>query len=189
MTICARPVAGLVLCIALIAARAAVAEAQEVPAPTDSTMVMLFERFEDGDSGQLDPRVVLAGSVTAFADGVECTRLDFDGAEGWLVLGEDGQPDVCRTDGTTIIFVNGAGQELFEKPTFVAGTTVRLDNLAPVPPSTGTEAPAPPGAGSGGLAAVDAGHGAMTNVALLLVAGALALGARRWTADGGGSRP
>jgi hypothetical protein len=52
-------------------------------------------------------------------------------------LGRPGQPAECTQEGATITFVDGRGIELNTRMTLTKGTQQRLDNLAPVPPSSG----------------------------------------------------
>jgi hypothetical protein len=97
------------------------------------------------------------GTLTVLANGTTCTQVDVTAPEADIIieLGRPGPPEECSTDGATITFENSKAQELAIRMTLTKGTQQRLDNFAPVPPSSGEPPPSgtikPPNTGDGGL--------------------------------------
>lgn len=98
------------------------------------------------------------GSITATVDSRLCATASLVGPSNTnsagdkiLVLGTDDQPAVCRTPGGRIVLYDGRGLEFFLKLTVQPGETIRLANLAPMPPSDPDPSPSGFGFVTGGF--------------------------------------
>lgn len=81
---------------------------------------------------------VVSGSLTAFADGVQCTTASLEGpaakdAEGnvRIHVGGPSQPAACSRQGARVTFRYPGGELLYETRELVLGVTQPFENLAP----------------------------------------------------------
>jgi hypothetical protein len=96
------------------------------------------------DSGR-DLRSAI-GSITAFADGEQCTEpVEIGNAEDEVILylGLDGQPSVCSREGAIVTFKEERGFWLDAWFVLEPDTRVVLDNFAPSPPCDPGPCPTP----------------------------------------------
>lgn len=114
---------------------------------------------------------VVSGSLTAFADDVQCTVVslvdskakDADGNVR-IHVGGPSQPSACSRQGAVVSFRYPNGARLFERREVVLGVTQPFENLAPeaVPATSGTSnaTPQPPNAGQSEARASEDEYGA-----------------------------
>ena len=90
---------------------------------------------------------VVSGSLTAFADGVQCTVVSLVDSKGKdsdgnvrIHVGGPSQPSACARQGAVVTFRYPNGALLYEKRELVLGVTQPFENLAPEagPASSGT---------------------------------------------------
>ena len=101
---------------------------------------------------------VVSGSLTAFADDVQCTVVSLEDSKAKDVdgnvrihVGGLSQPSACSRQGAVVSFRYPNGALLFERRELVLGVTQPFENLAPeaVPATSGTanSTPQPPNVG------------------------------------------
>ncbi|MDA0270009.1 MAG: hypothetical protein O2798_07515 [Chloroflexi bacterium] len=125
----------------------------------------------------------LIKSLTAYVGGEVCGTVDLTGDERWLPVGAAGTPDACREAGAAITLVDGNGHTLFVRPSVGPGPFTVLENLVPLPPSSGAptdvphaDAPAPSAVGD---YVVGAEGGRLAMLFALLAATVIAAGVAR----------
>ncbi len=107
---------------------------------------------------------VVSGSLTVFADGIQCTVVSLEDSKGKdadgnvrIHVGGPSQPSACSRQGAGVTFRYPNGALLYEKRELVLGVTQPFENLAPeAGPATSGPVDAtalPPHAGQSGAAA------------------------------------
>jgi hypothetical protein len=127
---------GLILCGSLMASPSAQGQETdvfEVVIPADVLNLPI------PDAGRTLGGAIL--SITAYADGQKCVSVDTSNPEADLVLQLGGidQPEACSTNGAVVTFVDGFCYQLVTQMELQLGTQMTLDNMAPMPPDTGSE--------------------------------------------------
>jgi hypothetical protein len=74
------------------------------------------------------------GRLDVHADGALCASVVPRGESFDVPVGAAGQPAACSREGAVVEIVNGAGQTLFVTGTVRAGSTLVVQNFAPLPP-------------------------------------------------------
>lgn len=178
--------AGLFLSVATV-------QAQEVPEPSDSTMVVTFDRLDDIDPTAKSPRELTFGRVSAVVGGQPCAEHRFTEDTGFLAIGLLDQPEPCHRPDELVTLVNANGQQVGPTFTFEPGTAYRVTNYAPPSPDTVVGTPEPtetdvvPGPAVTGGYAWDATTSAgwratLSQLSALLTVVALGFVIRKWRA-------